>query len=300
MKASPHIKGILFAIAGYSLWVAADGCTKVAAVAAIPPPQIVAISGFIGMSALLVKAGLKGRIGDLRPRKPGPQIIAALLSLGINLLNVVSLRHLPFLIFFIIAFTAPMIIALLAAAVLGERLTRGKIAAIIAGFAGVVIAADPFHHGGDLHGDWIGYVAALSAVSCFAVSMVLQRHIMRSEPPDSLAFMQAFAQAVICAALLPFWNAPMSWALLLLLCGGGIVNVAGSLCSMIATKHTTTATVAQFHYTQIISGAIIGFLVWHEVPTPYLVAGSLIIIAAGLYIANHMRRTAAGPAIKPP
>jgi len=45
--------------------------------------------------------------------------------------------------------------------------------------------------------------------------------------------------------------------------------------------------VAQFHYTQIIAGAILGYVVWHEIPAPHTILDAVIIIATGLYIAAH-------------
>jgi drug/metabolite transporter (DMT)-like permease len=45
--------------------------------------------------------------------------------------------------------------------------------------------------------------------------------------------------------------------------------------------------VSQFHYTQIVAGSLLGFLIWRDVPSLHTVLGAAIIIGAGLYIAAH-------------
>jgi len=59
---------------------------------------------------------------------------------------VVALRHLSLTMFYILVFTAPMVIALLSSVFLREGLTWRKGVAIVAGFAGVVIAVNPWGH----------------------------------------------------------------------------------------------------------------------------------------------------------
>ena len=51
-----------------------------------------------------------------------------------------ALKHLTLTMFYIVAFTAPMIVAILAATFLKENLSPGKALAVLAGFIGVLIA----------------------------------------------------------------------------------------------------------------------------------------------------------------
>jgi drug/metabolite transporter (DMT)-like permease len=50
--------------------------------------------------------------------------------------------------------------------------------------------------------------------------------------------------------------------------------------------------VSQYHYTQLVTGAIVSFLVFHELPTLWMVLGGSFIVASGLYIAFLASRTA--------
>jgi drug/metabolite transporter (DMT)-like permease len=57
-----------------------------------------------------------------------------------------------------------------------------------------------------------------------------------------------------------------------------------------ALRLTTAATVMQFHYSQIIAGALIGYLIWHDVPSWMTIGGAAVIIASGLFIAAHTHK----------
>jgi drug/metabolite transporter (DMT)-like permease len=79
--------------------------------------------------------------------------------------------------------------------------------------------------------------------------------------------------------------------MLLILVAMAVFTLIGQLCNFTAMRLTTAATVSQFHYTQIVAGALLGFLIWHEVPALHTVLGAGIIIASGLYIAAQGHRT---------
>ena len=48
--------------------------------------------------------------------------------------------------------------------------------------------------------------------------------------------------------------------------------------------------VSQCHYTQLVTGALLTWLIWRETPTVWMVAGSVLIVAAGLLMAVSMMR----------
>jgi len=58
---------------------------------------------------------------------------------------------------------------------------------------------------------------------------------------------------------------------------------------LFAVKHTSASNVSQFHYTQLITGALISYLVWHDKPGLPMLAGGSLIIVSGLLIALAAR-----------
>jgi drug/metabolite transporter (DMT)-like permease len=101
----------------------------------------------------------------LRPYRLNRQVARACLDMGNNVCVVIALRQLTLTLFYILVFTAPMVIARLSVVFLGEGLTSKKGAAIGAGFAGVVIAVHPWSSARE--GDWIGFGACRCSSRAF-------------------------------------------------------------------------------------------------------------------------------------
>ena len=89
------------------------------------------------------------------------------------------------------------------------------------------------------------------------------------------------------------WRAePVSRELLLGLILASLFCSLGSICFLLAVKHTSAANVSQYHYTQLPTGALVTYLLWRELPTAHMVLGGALIVAAGLYIAVGAYRAA--------
>jgi drug/metabolite transporter (DMT)-like permease len=238
-------------------------------------------------ATLALQAAARRRLGNLRPRSVIRQVLRAMLDMGNNVCVVIALRHLSLTMFYILVFTSPMVISLLSAGFLGERITRMKALALLVGFGGVVIAVDPFSHA--QHIDLIGLASCLVCVACFSVNMVWSRVLTRTEPPESLAFCSGVVTALAGLALTSFHPHPLTPTLLLALGMMGVFCAAGTLSFYFAVKNTSASNVSQFHYTQLITGALISYLVWHDKPGLSMLAGGSLIIASGLLIAVAAR-----------
>lgn len=279
----PHMRPVSYALLGFTLWVVCDICMKLAGETPLPFYETVGFMGLFSVAAMLGYYARQGRAAILWPRKPARQAARGLLAFACAVANVFALAHLPLTIFYVVVFTAPLLISLLAAWFLKEPLGLTKIVALLAGFAGVVIAIDPWNNFGG--GDWIGYLAGLCSSLSFALSCISLRFMSQTETPESMAFFSAVVDAVLGLALCVFHALPLSWGLLGLLAVMGIMSAAGNLFNYSALKHAAAATVEQFHYSQIVTGAMFGFIIWHEVPSWATIAGSVVIVISGLYVA---------------
>jgi len=54
-------------------------------------------------------------------------------------------------------------------------------------------------------------------------------------------------------------------------------------------KHTSPANVSQYHYTQLLTGTLVSYWVWHDKPGFFVVLGGSLILASGLSIAMSAR-----------
>jgi len=145
----PHgsdLTAIFFAIFGFTCWVFGDSCIKWIGQSGLPPYEIVAFMGLFMALTLTLQAAVRRSFGNLRPRSMVRQVLRALLDLANNVCVVIALRHLSLTMFYILVFTSPMVISLLSAVFLGERITSTRAVALLVGFGGVVIAVAPFSH----------------------------------------------------------------------------------------------------------------------------------------------------------
>jgi drug/metabolite transporter (DMT)-like permease len=278
-----HIEAIGLAIAGFTFWVLTDTTVKVVGRSHLSPLEILFFLGVVMCASLAAWTGLRGQIGILRPRQPARQLVRSLLDLTNNVCVVIALRHVSLTLFYILVFTSPMVITFLAVIVLGENRERRKILAIVAGFAGVVIALDPW--GGNAPGDWIGYAACMTCVACFSVNMVWSRVLTQTESPESLAFFSGMIMTASGGIAMLVHAEPIGGLLLGQLVMMGVFCAAGTLCFYTAVKHTSASNVSQYHYTQLLTGAVVSYVLWRDLPTVWMVAGSVLIVASGLYIA---------------
>ena len=292
IHSTTYLRAIGFALASFTSWVVADVLMKLAGEAHLPPYEIVAFLGiasvlFILLMVIYNKEGVK----SLRPNCWWKQSLRALLVFGQNIFLVIALNHLPLVPFYVIVFVAPLIVTLLAAILLHEKLSIVSVIAIVSGFSGVVLAINPFQH--DIQGSWIGYLAALANTTCFALNTVWLRVMTQSESTNSLAFFEALYSTLLCGLFMLFQPIKAIYPnTFLILIGMALFALVGNIWQYKALNLAKAATVMQFHYTQIISGALFGYLIWHEIPTWACVIGSCVIIASGMAVAAHTHRAA--------
>ena len=284
MKASvSHLGAIGFALAGFTFWVLTDTVIKLAGHSSLPAYEVVAFLGLFIAGFLFLYTLWRHDLRHLWPRNLFRQLVRSLLDLGNNLGVVIALRHLSLTLFYILIFMAPMVTTILSAIFLRERLTWRKGLAVATGFAGVVIAIDPF--GAARHADWAGYAACLLCVACFSVNMVWSRVLTQTETPESLTFFSGLVMAVAGFGLMLGHAVPLTPELTGMLVGMGLFCSLGTLCFFIALRHTSAANVSQYHYTQLITGGVMAWLIWRQKPSASMLIGGALIVGAGLFIA---------------
>jgi drug/metabolite transporter (DMT)-like permease len=278
------LKAIGFALAGFTFWVLTDTAVKIVGQSGLPPYEMVAFLGLFMAAFLALYAFARGQQQILRPHRLGPQLSRACIDMVNNVCVVIALRRLSLTIFYILIFTAPTVISMLSVIFLREGLPWKKAVAIAAGFGGVIVAVHPWSSARE--GDWIGFAACMVCVACFSTNMVWSRVLTQTESPESLAFFSGIVTAAAGFTLMAFVHAaPLTIVLTIGLFAMGIFCSLGALCFYIAVKHTSAANVSQYHYTQLIIGTLVSYLIWHDKPGFYVLLGGALILASGLYIA---------------
>ncbi|MDR3750748.1 MAG: DMT family transporter [Terracidiphilus sp.] len=281
------LTAILFAVGGFTCWVLGDSCVKWAGQSGLPPYEIVAFMGFFMAVTLAAVAAARRNLRNLRPHSVLRQVLRSLLDLTNNICVVIALRHLSLTMFYILVFTSPLVIAILSSIFLHEHISRKKALALVVGFCGVVIAVAPWSHAQRV--DLIGVASCFVCVAAFSVNMVWSRVLTRTESPESLAFCSGVVTAAAGLGLTSLHAQPLTPALWLVLVMMGVFCAGGTLGFYIAVKYTSASNVSQYHYTQLLTGTLVSYLVWHDKPgLPILIGGSLIL-GSGVLIALSVR-----------
>jgi drug/metabolite transporter (DMT)-like permease len=195
-----------------------------------------------------------------------------------------------------IGFSSPLFLTVLSIPLLGERVGRHRWAAVLAGFAGVLlmIGAGGGFGGGLASGG--GALALLSAAIGASVTIAVRRMTL-TEASATLVAYQTLVTTVLSAALLPFaWRSP-AWPDLLMLAAAGLLAGIGQFCWTQAFRFAPAAVAAPFSYLSMIWSLVLGYVVWGDVPTVGLIGGGLVVAASGLYILYRetVRRAQSAP-----
>jgi len=205
----------------------------------------------------------------------------------------VGLTYLPIAEATAIGFTAPLFITALSVPLLKEPVGRHRWIAVLLGLAGVLIIVRP--GGGLWH--WAAVMPLIGAV-CFAFYQLTTRLLASTERTHTTLFYTGLGGVVWTSLIVPlFWTTPNAeHAVVFLLTGA--MGAGAHLCMIRAFAQAEASLLAPFNYSKLIWVAILGYLVFGDVPTVNMLIGSSVIIVAGLYVLHRERRAApAAPAV---
>jgi drug/metabolite transporter (DMT)-like permease len=64
----------------------------------------------------------------------------------------------------------------------------------------------------------------------------------------------------------------------------GVLSLVGYFCINRGLQMAPASVITPFNYVSIVWATILGYAVFHEIPTPAMLAGAAIIVACGLYL----------------
>ena len=275
------IKGIAFAASGFALFVVVDSLAKLLS-AGYPLHQILFSNALFGLIPVMILAGIGGGAQRLRTRRLRLHLLRGLFSLATAYAAFFAYSRMSLADAYAIIFAGPLLVTVLSVPLLGEVVGWRRWTAVVVGFVGVLVMLRP---GSGIFG--VGAVGAFAAAMFYALSVTMVRRMAAGESSASFAFYGLGTSAVVCGALL-FWQArPPAPADLPLFGAGGLIMGCALICLVSAYRSAPVAVVAPFHYTQIVWGAVIGYLVWGDVPHEAAIVGGSLVIASGLYILHR-------------
>lgn len=225
----------------------------------------------------------RGRPGLFRVAHPKFQLVRGLLLLATSAMSFYGVQQMPVAEFTAVNMLTPVLITLLAALVLKERVSRLRWALVIGGFAGALIVIRP---GSGLFG-W-AVLFPLAGALFYASFQTLTAQLSSLENPYTTHFYTGLVGAVLVSLLIalgPFEFAAVlaaapawQWGLLALI---GLLGTAGHLFLILALGLAPTGTLMPFVYLQIAVAATIGWFAFDHAPDGYAWLGMAVLSACG-------------------
>ena len=124
----------------------------------------------------------------------------------------------------------------------------------------------------------------------FAGYQVLTCRLSGLESPYAMIFYPGLLGLILYSFTLPYaWTPPANLQHLALLGVAGILGVISHLILIKAFELAPASRLAPFSYSQLIWVTLSGFLVFGQFPDRWSLIGIAILIASGVYCANHQR-----------
>lgn len=292
-RGSHALAGIALVLAATACFATLDTTTKVVSASV---PVLMALWFRYFFQAVATTAAvlpLRGR-AVLRTAHPKFQCLRGVLLLTSSLFSFFSLKYMPVGEFTAVVMITPLVITLMAATALKEKVSPLRWALVAGGFTGTMMIIRP--SGEEF--DWT-LLLPLGLVASNAGFQTLTSKLAQTEDPMTMHFYTGWVGALLATLALPFVWTPLGsawlWAGLVLM---GAMGTVGHFLLILGYARTPAATLTPFLYAQIGFAMVGGWLVFSHVPDRWSLLGIGMIAvcgAAGAWLTVRERRVAVEP-----
>jgi len=203
----------------------------------------------------------------------------------------VSLSLMPVAEYSAIIMLTPMLLTLVSAVALKERVSRANWLLLAGALFGALLVIQP---GGAGFG-WVVLLPLILIVLNVAYQL-LTRHLTAHMDPGSMHLFSGLFSMLLVTLALPFgWQAPEgwnAWALVLLL---SLFSAAGHYLMIVAYSLAGPTTLSPFIYLQLVFATLAGWLVFEHTPNPLAWLGMVLIAVCGIISARLPAGAASAP-----
>jgi drug/metabolite transporter (DMT)-like permease len=215
----------------------------------------------------------------LRPRRVGTHLVRNLVHFAATYAWTLGVTLLPLATVFALEFTTPAWVALLAVLILREEMTAARLVAIGLGFVGVLVIQRP-----GLEALRVESFIVLGAALGFAITAIATKKLVRTESTFAILFLMNLMQLPmnLIFAGEGFWLELENrhW---LPLAGISLGGLASHWCLTNAYRHGDAIMVVPLDFLRIPIIALVAWQLYGEALDPFVLAGSLAIIAGILW-----------------
>ncbi len=252
----------------------------------VPTTQLILLRQ-TGVVLLLIPVIVSSGGTVFRTKAPGLNIARGLLSAFAMLAGFTAVVHLPLAESTTLNFTKVFFVVLLGALVLKEQVGSARWGAMALGFGGTVVVLAPDAT------TLVDPMAALAILAAFlaACTIIVLRRLATIDRTSTLMIWQsAIVLLVVAVPGITAWHmpSPAEWLGIAVLC---FLMGAVQWTTIRAHRAAEASALSPIEYTRLIYAAVIGFLVFGDVPTGHTIVGALLIIAAAIWVQRAGRVT---------
>jgi len=280
-----NLHGALAMLGAIALFIVNDAMIKMAS-EGLPAAQTIGVRGVFATAWVVLAvtaAGLWRQAHHaLDPRTLG----RAALDVGSTFTYLIALFHIPLALAVAIGQTAPLMILVLSVAFLRELVPWRRWVAVVVGFAAVLLVVRP---GSDGFGGW----ALLSLVATlFSAVRDIYTRVVPARVPSLIITLATAAAVTVTGVALTAWGGwvPMAGAQWGLLFGASVFLAGGYHLMIVAMRHGEVSFVGGFRYASLPAAALMGWVVWGQLPEGPAIFGMAVIVGAGLYLFRSGRK----------
>jgi drug/metabolite transporter (DMT)-like permease len=260
----------------------------------LPVGEIVFSRGLFALIPIVVFFGLRGQLrGALRTDRLSAHLVRGIFSVIGTFCTFGALARLPIADVTAIAFIAPLITVVFAALILKEHVHAYRWSAVGIGFCGVILMLSPYlsNHAALTTSMMIGLAFALTNAVSSGGATIQIRRLTATETSSSIVIFMTLIVMAVSLLTAPFgWRMPHPGLELALLVGIGIAGGLGQMLFTESYRYAPASFLAPFDYTAMLWAFILGFWMFGEVPTLYVVGGAVIVAAAGIFVILRERQ----------
>lgn len=290
MRQTDNPAATLLMVGSMAAFAVEDLFLKRAAMA-LPPGQVIAMTGLAGALVFWFIALLRGQPILTRRALRGAPLIRMLAEAGASILYVSALALIPLSVNSALLQASPLVVTMGAAVFLGEAVGWRRWTAIAVGFLGVLIVLQP----------WDAGFQAAGLLTVLAVIILAARDLATRAMPAEIGTFQlttwAYLALVPAGLVLMAWMgeapAPVDasrWTDLTLALVSGLFGYYGVTAAM---RLGEVAVVAPFRYSRLVFALMLAVIFLAERPGPATLIGAALVIGSGLYTFARERRRAA-------
>lgn len=241
---------------------------------------------FITIPIALAWVMATGGLATLATKRPGTHLLRGIYGTIGMVLNFGAVILLPLAEATTMNFTAPIWAVILSTLLLKEHVGVWRWSAVILGFVGIVVIAQP----GSGHIPIYGALVALGGAFMIALISIQIADLNRTDKPLTIVFYFALFSAPISAIALPFVATAHDAGDWLLLLGIGLAGSAGQLLLTAALRFGKVASVIVMDYSSLFWATLYGWFLFGMLPPTSTWLGTPLIVIAGLVIAWREHR----------